>query len=73
LVGLYAKGEQDEGPVFATGGPQRRRSRLKVMDTYLEPHRSFFELHEMVIKGTIDLLHDFSDACHDEFEAMKRF
>ena len=43
------------------------------MDTYLEPDRSFFELHEMVIKGTIDLLHDFSDACHDEFEAMKRF
>jgi hypothetical protein len=41
----------------------------------LEPDKSFVELREMAIDGTIDLLRDFSDACRDEFEQMqaKRF
>jgi hypothetical protein len=25
----------------------------------------------MAVDGTIDLLHGFSDACHDEFEGMR--
>jgi len=32
----------------------------KILDTYLEPDKSFVELREMAIDGTIDLLHDFS-------------
>ncbi|UQR63180.1 hypothetical protein LRP30_41790 [Bradyrhizobium sp. C-145] len=43
----------------------------KILDTYLEPDKSFVELREMAIDGTIDLLHDFSGACRDEFEHMR--
>jgi hypothetical protein len=43
----------------------------KILDTYLEPDKSFVELREMVIDGTIDLLRDFSHACRDEFEGMR--
>ena len=43
----------------------------KILDTYLEPDKSFVELREMAIDGTIDLLQGFSDACHDEFEELQ--
>jgi hypothetical protein len=43
----------------------------KILDTYLEPDKNFTELREMAIDGTIDLLHGFTDACHDEFEGMR--
>jgi hypothetical protein len=43
----------------------------KILDTYLEPDKSFVELREMAIDGTIDLLRDFSGACRDEFEHMR--
>jgi hypothetical protein len=42
-----------------------------ILDTYLEPDKSFVELRKMAIDGTIDLLRGFSDACHDEFEEMR--
>ena len=73
LVGLYAKVSrmraQSSGPVVHSAEEVVR----KIMDTYLEPDKSFFELREMVVNGTIDLLHGFSDACHDEFDEMRRF
>jgi hypothetical protein len=37
----------------------------------LEPDKSFVELREMAIEGTIDLLRGLSDACRDEFEEMQ--
>jgi hypothetical protein len=43
----------------------------KVLDTYLEPDKSFVELREMAIDGAIDLLQGFSAACRDEFEEMQ--
>jgi hypothetical protein len=43
----------------------------KILDTYLEPDKSFVELREMAIDGTIDLLQGFSDACHFEFEELR--
>ena len=43
----------------------------RILDTYLEPDKSFVELREMAIDGTIDLLHGFSDVCRDEFEEIK--
>src|SRR3981189_3884521 len=43
----------------------------KILDTYLEPDKSFGELREMAIDGTIDLLRGFSEACHDEFEELR--
>lgn len=43
----------------------------KILDAYLEPDKSFVELREMVIDGTIDLLRSFSEVCRDEFEEMR--
>jgi hypothetical protein len=71
LVGLYAKLSRmrtlSSKPVVHHAEGVAR----KILDTYLEPDKSFVELREMAIDGTIDLLRDFSDACHDEFEDMR--
>ncbi|MDI4232743.1 hypothetical protein AAFX91_08215 [Bradyrhizobium sp. 31Argb] len=42
----------------------------KILDTYLEPDRTFVELREMAKHGAIDLLHEFSVACRMEFEEL---
>jgi len=71
LVGLYAKLSSmravSSKPVVRCADDVVR----KILDTYLEPDKSFVELREMVIDGTIDLLRDFSHACRDEFEGMR--
>ena len=71
LVGLYAKLSSmravSSKPVVRSADDVVR----KILDTYLEPDKSFVELREMVIDGTIDLLRDFSHACRDEFEEMR--
>jgi hypothetical protein len=71
LVGLYAKLSRmralSSRPVVQRAEDVAR----KILDTYLEPDKSFVELREMAIDGSIDLLQGFSDACHDEFEQMK--
>jgi hypothetical protein len=71
LVGLYAKLSSmralSSKPVLNRAEEVVR----KILDTYLEPDKSFVELREMVIEGTIDLLRGFSDACRDEFAKMR--
>jgi hypothetical protein len=71
LVGLYAKLSRmralSSRPVVHHAEDVAR----KILDTYLEPDKSFVELREMAIDGAIDLLQGFSDACHDEFEEMQ--
>jgi hypothetical protein len=71
LVGLYAKLSRmrtlSSKPVVHHAEDVAR----KILDTYLEPDKSFVELREMAVDGTIDLLRGFSDACHDEFEDMR--
>jgi hypothetical protein len=71
LVGLYAKlsrmRAQSSGPVVHRAEEVAR----KILDTYLEPDKSFVELRGMAVDGTIDLLQGFSDACHDEFDDMQ--
>ena len=71
LVGLYAKLSRmrtlSSKPVVHHAEDVAR----KILDTYLEPDKSFVELREMTIDGTIDLLRGFSDACHDEFEELR--
>jgi hypothetical protein len=70
LVGLYAKLSRmrvlSSMPVVHCADAICR----KILDTYLEPDRSFVELRDMAIHGTIDLLHDFSNACRQEFDQM---
>ena len=71
LVGLYAKVGRmrvlSSGPVVHSA----EHIAKKIMDTYLEPDKSFVELRDMARSGAIDLLREFSDACHDELEEMR--
>jgi hypothetical protein len=41
-----------------------------IVDTYLEPNKTFLELREMANSGSIDLLRDFSETCRTEFESL---
>ena len=42
-----------------------------IVNTYLAPNKTFFQLREMVNSGTIDLLRDFSEACREEFQTLE--
>ena len=70
LVSLYAKLSSMRAVSSKTVVQRADDVVRKILDTYLEPDKSFVELREMVIDGTIDLLKDFSAACRDEFEAL---
>jgi hypothetical protein len=71
LVGLYAKLSSMRALSSKTVLHRAEDVVRKILDTYLEPDKSFVELREMVINGTIDLLRGFSDACRGEFEEMR--
>jgi hypothetical protein len=71
LVGVYAKVSAMRGISSKTVVRRAEEVARKILDTYLEPDKSFVELREMAIEGTIDLLRGFSDACRDEFEEMQ--
>jgi hypothetical protein len=43
----------------------------KILDTYLEPDKSFLELREMVNSNSIRIIGDFSQACREEFESLR--
>jgi hypothetical protein len=42
----------------------------KIINLYLEPNKTFFELREMVNKNAIDILGNFGDACREEFDSL---
>lgn len=44
----------------------------KIIDAYLAPDKDFLALRDMVNSGTIDLLSEFSDACREEFDWLRR-
>lgn len=71
LIGVYAKLSAMRALSSKTVVQRAEDVARKILDTYLEPDKSFVELREMAIDGTIDLLQGFSDACHDEFEEMQ--
>ena len=71
LVGVYAKLSSMRALSSKTVVHCAEDVARKILDTYLEPDKSFVELREMAIEGTIDLLRGFSAACHDEFEALR--
>ncbi|MEA2893762.1 MAG: hypothetical protein QOI05_4555 [Bradyrhizobium sp.] len=71
LVGLYAKLSRMRTLSSETVVHRADDVTRKILDTYLEPDKSFVELREMAINGTIDLLKDFSAACRDEFEELR--
>jgi hypothetical protein len=43
----------------------------KILDTYLEPNRSFIELRKMVNSGSVNLMLELSTACREEFETLR--
>jgi hypothetical protein len=43
-----------------------------IVNTYLEPNKTFFQLREMVNSSTIDMLRDFSESCREEFRTLGR-
>ena len=71
LIGVYAKLSAMRALSSKTVVQRAEDVARKILDTYLEPDKSFVELREMAIAGTIDLLQGFSDACHDEFEELR--
>ena len=71
LIGLYAKLSRMRALSSRAVVHHAEDVARKIMDTYLEPDRSFVELRDMAIDGSIDLLRGFSDACHEEFEKMR--
>ena len=44
----------------------------KILDTYLEPDKSFPQLREMVENNSIDILSDFTKACREEFALLSK-
>jgi hypothetical protein len=71
LVGLYAK--LGRMRVLSSKSVMHSAEHIarKIIDTYLEPDKSFVELRDMTRNGTIDLLREFSNACRDEFEQLR--
>jgi hypothetical protein len=70
LVGLYAKiGRMRvlSSPMVLANAERIGRS---ILDTYLEPDKTFLDLREMANNGSIDLLRDFSEACRTEFKTL---
>ena len=43
----------------------------KIVDTYLEPNKSFVELREMINSSSVNLMREFSTACREEFETLR--
>ena len=43
----------------------------KILNTYLEPDKTFLELRTMVNNNSIDIFHDFSEACREEFDSLR--
>jgi hypothetical protein len=71
LVGLYAK--LGRMRVLSSEGVVKCADEIakKILDTYLEPDKSFVELRDMAKTGTIDLLYHFSVACREEFDRSR--
>jgi hypothetical protein len=71
LVGLYAKLSRMRMLSSDAVAVSAAQISKKIVDTYLEPQKNFVELRDMVNNGTIDLLHDFSTACREEFQHIR--
>ena len=43
----------------------------KIIDTYLEPNKTFLELRDMIDTKASDILNSFSEACREEFDSVR--
>jgi hypothetical protein len=67
LMGLYAELSRMHIMSSAAVVDSADRMLKKIVDTYLEPNKTFPELRQMVDSGLTDPLRDFSEACREEF------
>jgi hypothetical protein len=71
LIGLYAKVARMRVLSSQTVLEHAEQIERKILDTYLEPDKTFAELREMANSGSINLLRAFSEACRAEFESLR--
>jgi hypothetical protein len=66
LMGLY---ELNRMRIVSSAAVVESANRMlkKIVDTYLEPNKTFPELRQMSDSGMVDPLRDFSEACREEF------
>jgi hypothetical protein len=71
LVGLYAKIARMRALSSSSIVECAERIGREILDTYLEPDKSFVELREMVQTESFDLLREFSEACRSELLSLR--
>ena len=71
LVGFYAKVARMRVLSSQTVLERAEQIERTIVDTYLEPDKTFPELREMANSGSIELLRNFSEACRAEFESLR--
>jgi hypothetical protein len=71
LISLYAKISRMRVLSSADIVARAEQIAQKIMDTYSEPDKSFTDLRHMAKNHAIDLLYDFSNACHAEHETRR--
>jgi hypothetical protein len=73
LVALHAKMGRLRILSSPTVIASAEKVRGKILDTYLEPDKSFAELRELVRtnEDSFDLLREFSEACREEFADLR--
>ncbi|HEY1962375.1 MAG TPA: hypothetical protein VGG69_08155 [Rhizomicrobium sp.] len=73
LVRLFAKIDRMRVLSSANVVDIAERIAGRVIDTYLEPAKSFRELHDMAAHDSIRPIREFSEACRVEFESLRTF
>ena len=68
LMGLYAQVSRMRILSSAAVLDSANQILKKIVDTYLEPNKTFPELQEMANSRLIDPLRNFSEACREEFQ-----
>ena len=68
LMGLYAQVSRMRILSSAAVLDSANQILKKIVDTYLEPNKTFPELREMANSRLIDPLRNFSEACREEFQ-----
>jgi len=68
LMGLYA--DLSRMRILSSAAVVDSADQLlkKIVNTYLEPNKTFPELQKMADSGLIDPLRNFSEACREEFQ-----
>ena len=71
LVDLYAKIDRMRIVSSTKVVEIAERIARKIVDTYVEPNKSFLELREMVSSGSVNLMRGFSEACRAELQTLR--